>query len=280
MKVSLIVAVYKDVAALKVIIHSLRAQTDPDFEVIVAEDGQDAAMRQYIEGEMVRDGLDIRHVSHEDCGWRKNKILNQALVAARGEYLIFIDGDCVPYHHFIENHKRLITANVVRCGRRSEPGAVFSRALREQTLSIVDFDRQYLRHYFRLRRDGVRHYEEGIYAPPNSWARRWAQMKANRKAAHLLGCHWACHKTDLLKINGFDEDFQLPTTGEDTDIERRLRHFGVGFRSCRNLALVVHLDHPKNFNAEMSVQTQALMASKADEFVCRNGIHKTGADET
>jgi hypothetical protein len=43
------------------------------------------------------------------------------------------------------------------------------------------------------------------------------------KKAHLVGCNFSCFKSDLEKINGFDEDFSMPTTGEDTDIERRMR---------------------------------------------------------
>ena len=48
MKVSVIIAVYKDVEALELIIESLKNQTYKNFEVIIAEDGQDEKMQAFI----------------------------------------------------------------------------------------------------------------------------------------------------------------------------------------------------------------------------------------
>jgi hypothetical protein len=78
----------------------------------------------------------------------------------------------------------------------------------------------------------------------------------------------------MVRINGFDEDFTMPTTGEDSDIERRMRLLNIQMKSCRNAANMVHLDHPKNFNPEISAQTTALMASKDDTPYCLNGLDK------
>lgn len=98
--------------------------------------------------------------------------------------------------------------------------------------------------------------------------------KFSRKNSHIAGCNWSCYKKELEMINGYDEDFTLPTTGEDSDIERRLRHFGVVMKSCRNAANVIHLYHEKNFNPEITQKTEALMATKKDIFVCKNGLKK------
>ena len=50
MKVSVIIAVYKDVEALELIIESLKNQTYKNFEVIIAEDEQDKKIQTFIKG--------------------------------------------------------------------------------------------------------------------------------------------------------------------------------------------------------------------------------------
>jgi glycosyltransferase involved in cell wall biosynthesis len=48
MKVSIVIAVYKDIEALKLIVDTLRYQTYKSFEVVIAEDGQDENIKIYI----------------------------------------------------------------------------------------------------------------------------------------------------------------------------------------------------------------------------------------
>jgi len=271
MKVSIIIAVYKDYEALDLIIQALKLQTYQNFEVVIAEDGNDLKMNNYIKSIK---NISIQHLSQEDNGWRKNIMLNRAITSATSEYLIFIDGDCVPHNKFIEEHVRLKEDHTVLCGRRTEPGEYFSNLLRTKQISIEEFFTNYLKNYFKLKKDNIRHYEDGIHCAYKSLLGKLIDMKGKRKEAHIVGCHWSCNKNDLIKINGFDEDFKLPTTGEDTDIERRLRHFGVKMKSCRNFAILTHLYHKKNFNPEISAQTLNIMNNKLDQFICKNGINK------
>ena len=48
--------------------------------------------------------LEIEHVWHEDKGYRRQTILNKAILRARTEYIIFTDGDCVPRADFVSTH--------------------------------------------------------------------------------------------------------------------------------------------------------------------------------
>lgn len=267
MRTTVIIAVYKDVEALRLIMESLLAQSTPPDEIIITEDGDDAAMAAYTRTLPPQ----VKHLSQSDEGWRKNRALNRAITAATGEYLIFIDGDCVPYPSFVEAHSTLAAPQTVLCGRRAEPGAHFSKQLRQGNLSLKPFIRHYLRNFSALKRDKVRHYEQGIYLNPKGWLFPLLH-RLKRKEAHIVGCNFSCFKSDLERINGFDEDFTMPTTGEDTDIERRLRHFGVKMRSVQHGANMIHLYHEKVFNPEISSKTKALMNTKLDRFVCENGL--------
>lgn len=266
--VTVIISVYKDVEALRLIIDSLLHQTRLPDEIIISEDAEFPEMAAYAAS---LDVPFIRHLHQPDTGWRKNRALNRAIAASTGDYLIFIDGDCVPYPTFIEGHLQLSRPDSALCGRRSEPGERFSGMLRRGEMTLQQFIDRYWRNFFALRADAIRHFQEGVYLPPRHWIVRLREgMK--RKEQHIVGCNFSCYKSDLERINGFDEDFTMPTTGEDTDVERRLRHFGVQMRSCRNVANVVHLYHDKVFNPDITDRSEALMATKMAQFVCKNGL--------
>lgn len=268
--VGVIVAVYKDLEALKLIIESLQSQTLVPDEIIIAQDANHDFIKEYLDSLHYNN---IKHVYHEDIGWRKEKILNDAIKLSTSEYLIFIDGDCVPYVNFVNAQVQLSEKNTALCGRRSEPGSFFSTQLRKRELTIQNFQKKYLLNYFALNKDNGRHLDEGIVFSPNSFIFKLIH-KFGRKNSHIVGCNWSCYKEDLLLINGFDEDFTLPTTGEDTDIERRMKHFGIKMKSCRNASGMVHLYHKSIFNKDISSQTEALMQTKKDIFICLNGIKK------
>jgi len=231
-KIAYIISVYKDVQALSLIIESLKNQTKLPDEIIIAEDGNDPKMKEFIDTIKI-DGVVIKHTFHEDKGWRKNRSLNNALRVAESDYLIFNDGDCLPYPEVVASHTILAKKDRVLCGRRVNLGKHFSSKIREGSLSLNRLKSRYLRDYFAHKKDGVSHYEEGIYLSPDGLLFKLVQkLSKSRVNANLLGCCWSIYKNELEKINGFDEDFNVPTTGCDTDVERRLRHFGLSFYSC------------------------------------------------
>ena len=132
MKVSVIIAVYKDVEALELIIESLKNQTYKNFEVVIAEDGQDEKMQAFIES--IKD-LDIKHTTQEDIGIRKTRSLNNGIIASEGEFLIFIDGDCIPYSTFIESYVKISQDGFIISGRRVNLGPKYSKKLNQYFLS-------------------------------------------------------------------------------------------------------------------------------------------------
>lgn len=271
MKVGLIITVYKDIEALKVIIDSIRYQTILPDEVIIAEDNDAIEMKEYIKTINI-EGVIIKHTFQEDKGWQKNKSLNNALKVVNSEYLIFIDGDCILNSRFIESHKSLAKKKTLLCGRRVDLGNKYSKMLRKFDISINELESNYIKKIFNILKD-TRHYEEGLYFKANGVIYK-ALKYLLRKKTWLLGCHWSVWREDLIKINGFDEDFTTPLFGEDTDIERRLRGVGINVESCRNSAILYHLTHKKVFNELDYKESLSLMNSKENQFICLNGIRK------
>src|SRR5688572_4956723 len=98
---SLIISLYNKLEYLKMIEAALQRQSFRDFEVVVADDGSKPEVVEGIKDLMNSSPIAFQHCWHEDLGFRKTKILNEAIRKSRSAYLIFIDGDCIPHTHFI-----------------------------------------------------------------------------------------------------------------------------------------------------------------------------------
>lgn len=273
---SVIVSVYKDIENLDLILESLSEQTVLPNEVIVSEDGECQEVLEYIKTAQNKyTHLMIRHSHQEDIGWRKNRALNRAIVMAEYEYLIFIDGDCVPYSTFIEAHLLCAEKNIVLCGKRIELGEKLSLEIKKRKLKVSDIERNFFFYLPKLLLDKARHPEDGIPFKYNSWI---AKQVNKRYVRHILGCNFSCYKDDFLKINGFDETFVLPCEGEDVDPSWRFREVGIELKSCRCVANIAHIYHKKRFGKDEGAVNRAIMEKniKENNVFCKNGIIKQG----
>ena len=271
MKVSIIISVYKNVEALKIILKSLDNQTKKVDEIIISEDGNSEVMLNFVNS-LNYDNL--IHLSCKDIGWRKNVALNKSVVKATGEYLIFIDGDVVLHKKFVEGHLFSAQKKRVCAGKRAELGASISREILDEKLDINKVTDNYILWFRKLHKDGVRHYEDGIYVKPNGWI--YKNIVIKKRISYLIGCNFSCFKKDILSINGFDEDYVNPAIGEDVDINWRFRASGIEVISVRNIANVYHLRHKKGFGSnEGEINNKILQNTiKNNQYICLNGIEK------
>lgn len=269
---TVIISVYKDIEALERILDSLNSQSSDNFNILVSEDCEFPEMKAFLEGYESR--IEIRHIHQEDDGWRKNIALNSAIRNAQGEYLIFLDGDIVPYKNFIENHLKLAEEKRFLSGRRVELGPFFSHLVRKKYLSYRVLEKLYLFFYLFLALDKGRHLEEGIYLGIDTFLEKKVNGKKESKMM-LVGCNFSCWKKDLETINGFDEDYTSPSVGEDRDLEWRFDHFGIHYRSVRYIANTFHLYHTRNWGDALDKNDKMMQEKiKKEEFRCKNGILK------
>jgi glycosyltransferase involved in cell wall biosynthesis len=271
MKISLIISVYKNVGFLKLVLDALAYQTYTDFEIIISEDGCDEAMRDFVAS--YKSLQPIRHVTQADEGWRKNRALNRAVQNSRGDYLIFIDGDCVLHHRFIEEHKRLASPHGVVAGKRIKLGPAYTQLYLDSRKDFLVLENKIATELVKLKRDGAQFIEEGVYINPQGLL---GFIPRIRSMTHLKGCNMSFYKTALEAINGFDEDYVLPAVGEDADLAWRFRGMGYEMISARNLAVQYHLHHPESW-ADQSVNLRMMHEKQSrKEYVCRNGLRKLG----
>lgn len=263
-RASIIISIYKDVEALDLILHALSLQTIRDFEIIVSEDGEDPAVAAYMASRL---SSSIQHLTQPDIGFRKNRALNRAILTAHSDHLIFIDGDCVPHPAFIESHLKVVKPGITATGRRVELGPDFSTRLRKHQLELADFvsPLNYLRSIPALKRDGTKNYEYGLHYPLLQWL-------SERRPIRLVGCNLSIHRDDLLKINGFNEEYQSPGIGEDSDIDWRLQMAGITIRNVKFLAVEYHLYHPRSYTVSDRNLQLLQESQQAGRYICTHGI--------
>jgi glycosyltransferase involved in cell wall biosynthesis len=262
MEISVIVAYYNNLPNLEMILESLERQTCEDFEVIVAEDDNNPDTARFLDAARSNHFYPIHHVDQEEKkGFRKTMVLNRAIRISGGRILVFIDGDCIPHPNHLRAYFRMSREGTFLYGRRVLLGQRIScRILKERSLRPLGT--------LSLLFSDSRNMKEGIYWP------LFGLHLSNRK---LSGCNWGICKVDLLKVNGFDEDYSRPGVGEDFDIEWRLKSAGLKMRSIRNRANVYHLYHPKPASREEDSQVNtSLMEQKkaANQLFCLNGLEK------
>lgn len=238
---SLIIAFYNDIRFLEIILAALEIQSFNDFEIIIADDGSGPEIVERVSTLIKTSPMTIKHVWHEDKGFRKTTILNSAVKASDADYLVFIDGDCVPHPRFLEEHYRNRAARTALTGRRVNLSESVSNALTPDLVRAGALQGVLFR---RLIMDGfvgkARNVEMGFYIK-NMTLRHFL----NRKRRGLKGCNMSFNREDLIAVNGFDERYCAPSTGEDTDIEFRLRLIGVDVRNLKNVAILYHRYHKK-----------------------------------
>jgi glycosyltransferase involved in cell wall biosynthesis len=256
-KASLIISFYNRIDYLNLILAGLERQSFKDFEIIIADDGSSREVIKEIELISEKIPYQIIHVWQEDKGFRKNKILNRAIVSSNSDYLIFIDGDCIPHSEFINEHYKSRSEGLCLTGRRVNLSSKITNILTPEKVKEGYLDKNSLLLFF----DGLFgksvDVEKGFYFK-NSFLRNFF----NKKKRGMLGSNFSIHKKNILEINGFDERYEAPSIGEDTDIQYRLELKGIGIKSLNNIAVQYHLFHklqprdPKNLKIFEGVKEQ------------------------
>lgn len=265
MQASVVISYYKNIPKLELILLALNDQSAKgSFEVIISEDDNAADTVKFLSEHKNDFSFPVIHISQEDEGFRKCRALNKAIISATTDFVIFIDGDCIPHKNFVQQYIRAKKNGTVLYGRRvmlSE--SISGSLLQKKNLSVLNI--------FNLLLKGCKRIEEGFYLP---WI---PQSLVKKTSGRLLGCNMGISKKDLLAINGFDEDYIAPGGGEDSDIEWRLQSLGTStFYSMKFRAIVYHIYHKERFSKEMELSNETILNNKISRgfFICKNGIKK------
>ncbi len=237
--VSVIFSTYRQPEWLNKTLCGFANQTNRNFEVVVADDGSGEDTAEVIRAARRNIGLPIEHVWQPDKGFRKCRILNKAVARARGDYLIFTDGDCIPHPEFVDRHLKL-----------AQPRRFLSGGLMRLPLGLSH----------NIQADDIA--SGRAFSPV--WLRshgmpftyKLLKLSAGLKFGALLDrispatAGWNGHnasgwREDIVRANGFDE--RMGYGGEDRELGERLENAGIRGKRIRHRVTCLHLDHPRGY---------------------------------
>jgi hypothetical protein len=256
-EISLIISTYDRVDSLARTLRGVRLQTTPPAEIIIADDGSGPLTRQLLETWQKEATAPLRHFRQEDEGFRKTMILNQCIAAAKGRYIVLLDGDCVPHRKFIADHADMAEAGFWVQGRRCY--------VRQSKVKFFAIDSTPILQW--MAQGKISGWGKGLRLP-------FPIVRRNTEREGILGCNMAFWKEDALAINGFDEEY----TGwghEDADFGVRLYHLGRPRKFIYGRAIIFHLNHSwiDRQKAEASrLRLDETIQSK--KVRCERGIHQ------
>jgi glycosyltransferase involved in cell wall biosynthesis len=266
-QITVLLATYNWPQALRLCLQSLRNQSDLDFEIVIADDGSRVETQQLIAQEQDNFPVPLHHLWQEDFGFRKSKILNLAIDAAQGPYLVFLDGDCIVQPDFIHQHKKLSRPSHLVTGSRILMSPEFTQRICTEAASRSSASSSFLPSStisrlfnpifaaaHRLRGDLNKLSPLLLKIPPNP-LRAYKPYVWRR----IKGCNMACWRQDALRVGGFDESFE-GWGHEDADFVFRLEGQGVRRLSGSYATEVLHLWHPNLPNDRAQINKERVLA--------------------
>jgi len=243
--ISVIISTYNKPEWLRKVLIGYREQSNKDFEVVIADDGSNYETNEVIDELRNQCQFKIHHVWHEDNGFQKTKILNKAIIASNGQYLIFTDGDCIPRKDFVDTHLSLRKKKHFLSGGYFKLPLSISKDISEQNIVSQDcfnarwLIKQGLKKTFKINKLTAK----GIKA---RLLNRFTTTKAT-----FDGMNASVWKEDILNVNGFDERMQYG--GEDRELGERLMNNAIKPLQIRYSAICIHLDHSRSYKTKESL---------------------------
>lgn len=273
MTYAIILSTYNWPEALGIILESLLPQLKihTDVDIIIADDGSTTDTKTLIERFQNQLPDRISHIWHEDIGFRKSVVLNKAVAAAaNADYLLFLDGDCIPFPDYITQHKKLAETGYFVAGNR----VLLSRQYTSELMSNHQLVNQIFSWNFAL------------------WVLAKAQKKVNKVFSFLRlnvnakwrysrssnwkypkGCNVGIFRLDFVAVNGYDAVFS-GWGHEDADLFIRLLHNNIKIKDGRFAIPVLHLWHKESSRINESANYARLMERLQDKSAiqAQNGI--------
>lgn len=243
--ISVVVSTYNSEEWLRKVLEGYKYQTYNNYEVIVADDGSRATTKDLIDSFRDNYPVNLRHIWHEDEGYRRQRILNIAITEADKPYILFTDGDCIPRKDFIEVHAKFAEEGYFLSGGYCKLPMKTSEVIAEDDIRTERcFDVKWLKQQDKLKGTQALKLNSGpalasildLVTPTN---------------ASFNNCNSSAWKEDLIAINGYDERMQYG--GPDRELGERLENYGIKAKQIRHKAIVLHLDHARGYKTKESL---------------------------
>ena len=243
---SVVISTYNSETWLEKVLFGYLLQSYRNFELIVADDGSGPETRKLVAAFESSAPFPVRHLWHQDLGYRRQEILNKAILAAGYDYLVFSDGDCIPRRDFLEVHAAHARKGHFLSGGYCKMGMGLSWEIGPDSISDGNcFDLAW------LRRREFMGLSNRLKLGAGRRTARWLDRVTPTRAT-FNNCNVSAWKDDLLSVNGYDE--RMKYGGADREIGERLVNRGIRGLQIRHRAICVHLDHPRPYRTDASLR--------------------------
>jgi glycosyltransferase involved in cell wall biosynthesis len=248
--ISIIVTTYDRTDALDAVLRSLSRQQDRRFEVIVADDGSGPETAALIKAWQPRLGAPLKQVWQEHSDFRAAEIRNRAIRASKGNYCVFLDGDCLARLDFVAVHRSLAEQGWFVTGNRALLTQDKTEAVLRDNIEIEGFG---LSDWIGERtRGGLNRLAPVLQLPLGPLRKLRPQAWEGARS-----CNLAVWRADLDRVDGFDASFS-GWGKEDSDLLVRLLHAGVRRKDGAYATGVLHLWHPAADRSQLNANEQKL----------------------
>ncbi len=230
LSVSLIISTYNWPEALEMCLKSIAAQTHPPCELIIADDGSRAETIELVKRYKAILPMEVKHVWHEDTGFKLAEIRNKAIWVSKGDYIIQVDGDLILHPDFVKDHITLATPNRFISGSRILLSEGFSRKILQEG-EIPDRTRMLI--YGDNRLNGLR-----IPFLTSLLASRYKMAQPY----YVKGCNMSFWRSDLIAVDGYEASIR-GWGKEDSEIAARLINKGVKRLFIKFGGICYHIYH-------------------------------------
>jgi len=258
-RLGLIINTWNQPDYLARVLQAVSSQTARPDEVLLADDGSDHQTRKVFSNWTTKQSMRSAHLWQEHQGFRRARILNQAIAKARGEYLVFLDGDTVPHPEFISDHRQLAQTQAFIQGHRAllkQNGAAW--------FGLHEFKADRRRAFWLGELQGIKQ--------AFRWPRPWRRTRRDLRG--VRGCNLAIWREHLIQVNGYNEAF-IGWGREDSELAVRLMNLGIQRQDVRGWALCFHLWHPPASRSALGANDELLaQAQKTRTTRCESGLNQ------
>lgn len=234
-RLALVVNTYNQAEYLARVLNAVSRQAQSPAEIFLADDGSGDETRQVFAKWSAAQKIRCEHVWQKNEGFRRARILNEAIARTQSDYLVFLDGDTIPHPRFLADHVALAQPKVFVQGHRA---LVEQRAAEFFGTNSFTSDRR--RALLTGQISGLKH--------AFRWPAPWTVFRPDLQG--VRGCNLAIWRADLVRVNGYNEAF-LGWGREDSELAVRLLNSGVRRLDVRGRALCYHLWHPPASRADL-----------------------------
>ncbi len=265
---SVVVSTYEWPEALDAVLRGLSAQTESEFEIVVADDGSSESTEAVIDRWTPRLQQRLAHVWQPDEGYRLARVRNLGANTARGEYLVFIDGDCVPRPSFVFAMRRALRSGWFLAGTRLQLSERLTHSvLRDQT-PIEQWSSGKL--FVRARAD-IRNWR---HLGPRDRRRSWRpRLPDFAPPGNEYGFCTALARADFEAVNGADARF-VGWGDQDVDLAVRLCRLGLRCGYAGPRSTMLHLWHPSHVPVDRPTWWLLQETIKSDRVEAVEGVRE------